>query len=247
MARISIRQAVAVAAALLAGAFGYQQLSAGPAEYVLAVSWQPAFCETRPRLPECRSQTADRFDATNFTLHGLWPQPRSRAYCGVSERHVELDKDNRWHDLPWDRLDEELWRQLQQAMPGTRSGLHKHEWIKHGTCYDGAGAQEYFEDSLMVLDALNRSAVKDLFVGSIGREVTGEDIRAAFDESFGPGAGDRVRISCKDDGARRLIVELTIGLGGKIGPGSDVAAHIAQADPTDPGCPGGVIDPVGNQ
>ena len=24
-------------------------------------------------------------------LHGLWPQPRSRAYCGVSERHVELD------------------------------------------------------------------------------------------------------------------------------------------------------------
>jgi len=80
LARISIRQAVAVAAALLAGAFGYQQLSASPAEYVLAVSWQPAFCETRPRLPECRSQTADRFDATNFTLHGLWPRPRSRAY-----------------------------------------------------------------------------------------------------------------------------------------------------------------------
>ena len=48
-------------------------------------------------------------------------------------------------------------------------------------------------------------------------------------------------------GAQTLIVELTIGLGGKIGPGSDVAAHIAQADPTDPGCPGGVIDPVGNQ
>ena len=218
---------------LLAGAFGYHQLSAGPAEYVLAVSWQPAFCETRPRLPECRSQTEDRFDASNFALHGLWPQPRSRAYCGVSERHVRLDKERSWHDLPWDRLEEDLWRRLQEAMPGT--------------CYDGAGAQEYFEDSLLVLDAINRSPVRKLFADNIGRTVRGDEIRAAFDESFGPGAGDRVRISCRDDGPRRLIVELTIGLGGKIGPGSDVAAHIAQADPTDPGCPGGVVDPVGNQ
>jgi ribonuclease T2 len=72
-------------------------------------------------------------------LHGLWPQPRSQAYCGVDERAVEQDKRRRWRDLPWERLDDDLWNRLQQAMPGTRSGLHKHEWIKHGTCYDGAG------------------------------------------------------------------------------------------------------------
>lgn len=247
MPRVKLRQGLVALAALLAGAFGYQQLAAGPAEYVLAVSWQPAFCETKPRLPECCSQTAERFDATNFTLHGLWPQPRSRAYCGVGDDAIRLDEQSRWRDLPWERLDDGVWRRLQEAMPGTRSGLHKHEWIKHGTCYDGSGAQEYFEDSLLVLDALNRSAVRDLFAGSIGREVTGDEIRAKFDESFGPGAGDRVRISCKDDGARRLIVELTIGLVSKIGPGSDVAAHIGQADPTDPGCPAGIVDPVGNQ
>ncbi|MEE4239801.1 MAG: ribonuclease T, partial [Anderseniella sp.] len=121
------------------------------------------------------------------------------------------------------------------------------EWIKHGTCYDGAGAQEYFEDSLIVLDAINRSAVRELFAGRIGGTVSGDEVRAAFDKSFGPGAGDRVRIACRNDGNRRLIVELTIGLRGKIDPGSDVAALIARADPTDPGCPGGVIDPVGNQ
>jgi ribonuclease T2 len=56
-----------------------------------------------------------------------------------------------------------------------------------------------------------------------------------------------VRISCKNDGPRRLIVELTIGLSGRIEPDSDVAAHILAADATDPGCPGGVVDPVGNQ
>lgn len=241
------RNLVAMVAALAAAVFGYQQIAAGPAEHVLAVSWQPAFCETRPRLPECRSQSAERFDASNFALHGLWPQPRSQAYCGVDDRAVELDKRRRWRDLPWDRLDQGLWNRLQQAMPGTRSGLHKHEWIKHGTCYDGAGPDEYFEDSLKLLDALNSSAVRDLFAGSIGRELSGDQIRAAFDRSFGAGAGQRVRISCKNDGSRRLIVELTIGLAGRIEPDSDVAGHILAADPTDPGCPSGIVDPVGLQ
>ena len=46
-------------------------------EYVLAVSWQPAFCEGHADKPECASQTEARFDASNLTLHGLWPQPRS--------------------------------------------------------------------------------------------------------------------------------------------------------------------------
>lgn len=247
MGQQSWRKPAAVLAALAAGLFGYQQLSAGPAAYVLAVSWQPAFCETRPRLPECRSQTPDRFDASNFSLHGLWPRPRSRAYCGVSERAIRQDKQRRWHDLPWERLEDDTWAALRKAMPGTRSGLHKHEWIKHGTCYDGTGAQEYFEDSLLVLEALNRSGVRDLFAGNIGRELTGDQIHVAFDASFGAGAGDRVRIACKTDNGRRLIVELTIGLSGKIGPDSAIAAHIASADATDPGCPGGIVDPAGLQ
>ena len=56
--------------------------------FVLAISWQAAFCETRPSKLECESQTDDRFDATHFTLHGLWPQPRRRAYCGVDASAV---------------------------------------------------------------------------------------------------------------------------------------------------------------
>src|SRR3546814_10932851 len=51
--------------------------------FVLAVSWQPAFCETRPAKPECVTQDEDRFDASHFALHGLWPQPRGNVYCGV--------------------------------------------------------------------------------------------------------------------------------------------------------------------
>ena len=54
----------------------------------LAIGWQAAFCETRPSKRECaNARPNDRFDATHFTLHGLWPQPRRRAYCGVDEAH----------------------------------------------------------------------------------------------------------------------------------------------------------------
>jgi ribonuclease T2 len=44
-------------------------------EYVLAASWQPAFCITPAGADkaECVSQTRDRFDATHFSIHGLWP------------------------------------------------------------------------------------------------------------------------------------------------------------------------------
>ena len=52
-------------------------------EYVLAASWQPAFCATSAGQgkAECVSQTADRFDATHFSIHGLWPDD-------LDDRHI---------------------------------------------------------------------------------------------------------------------------------------------------------------
>jgi len=230
-----------------AGLIGYQQLAVGKPRYVLAVSWQPAFCETRSRLPECRSQTSDRFDASHFTLHGLWPQPRSKAYCGVNQNEIRKDKDRRWRDLSWDRLDQALWNRLKQVMPGTRSGLHKHEWVKHGTCYDGSGPDEYFADALHLMEALNNSEVRRLFASRIGSELSIDQVRAAFDNSFEPGAGARVRMSCKTDQARRLIVELTIGLSGTVSPTSKMSDLMAASPPTETGCPSGIVDAIGLQ
>ncbi len=215
-------------------------------QFVLAISWQPAFCETRPNKPECESQTEDRFDAGHFALHGLWPQPRSRDYCGVDEATVRTDEDSDWHLLPEPELSDDLWADLQVAMPGTQSSLERHEWIKHGTCYDG-DAEDYFADSLAMLAAINDSAVAELFAGSIGQRVTQAEIRAAFDAAFGQGAGDRVRVSCINDGSRRLVNELTIGLTGNIDGADSIADRLMDARPTDGGCDAGVVDRVGLQ
>jgi ribonuclease T2 len=242
--RIIVMRPIAVAALLFTTMLPVQAQER--TQYVLAINWQPAFCETRPDRPECESQTQGRFDADHFTLHGLWPQPRARDYCGVDEATVRLDQGGDWTELPMDELTPELREDLDVAMPGTQSGLDRHEWIKHGTCY-GSDAEDYFADSLEALAAINTSAVRELFAAATGKNLSQEAVRAAFDDAFGPGAGDRVRLACVDDGGRRLISELTIGMTGNIDGPLSIPDRIMDARPTDGGCNGGIVDAVGLQ
>jgi ribonuclease T2 len=211
--------------------------------FILAVSWQPAFCESAPGKPECRSQSRDRFDASHFTLHGLWPEDQ---YCDVSARDEATDRDGRWSALPAPDLSAALRRDLETAMPGTLSQLDRHEWIKHGTCFPG-DAEAYFAASLALLDQLNASPVRELFAANIGKRLTQRQIRAAFDTGFGAGTGDSVRIACDDDGDRTLVTELTLGLWGIIDTAPDLATLLEAANPTRGGCEAGIVDPVGLQ
>lgn len=204
-------------------------------EYVLAVSWQPSFCQTKQYKPECISQTTDRYDATNFTLHGLWPD--RLAYCGVSSEDINDSKDRNWDDLPALDLDEETTSELNIVMPGKQSYLHRHEWIKHGTC-DGRNEDTYYDISVDLLNDVNASEVQDLFEENIGQKITRSQIETAFDNSFGKGAGESVKISCRGG----LISELQIKmrrplLGEKLG---DVLVSRSGSS-----CSSGIVDPVG--
>ncbi|MCZ7673246.1 MAG: hypothetical protein M5U34_42080 [Chloroflexi bacterium] len=94
--------------------------------YVLALSWQPAFCESQSRKPECASQTRDRYDATNFVLHGLWPNQaddpsHSFAYCAQPSALVSADKAGEWCELPDLALSTAVAHDLSLYMPGVAS------------------------------------------------------------------------------------------------------------------------------
>ena len=226
---------------------GEVKAAAPSTAYVLALSWQPAFCETNAKKRECRSQTGQRFDANYFSLHGLWPQPSTREYCKVDPALKQASESGKWKDMPDLDLTLSTRADLETMMPGSQSFLERHEWTKHGTCYPAPNPDAYFRDALRLQKEVNASGLPNLMMANIGRTISTADIRASFDEAFGPGAGERVRVACKDAGDRRLIAELTIGLRGDIPGGTPLADLIMASPPTDPGCPGGVVDPVGTQ
>lgn len=218
-------------------------------DYVLAASWQPGFCETQPDKVECLAQDEARFDASHFALHGLWPQPRGREYCGVDEATKAKDKPATWRDLPEVVLSAATRAALVEVMPGTASFLERHEWIVHGTCY-GEEMESYFAESVALMAALNASPLVAFLRDNIDQSVTPNQIRAAFDAAFGAGAGKRVKVQCKQeqDGTRTVLTELQIALTGNIETGSDLAALILAAPTTDANagqCPSVVIDRAG--
>lgn len=183
-----------------------------------------------------------------LSLHGLWPQPRGNDYCGVPEDVKAVDKARAWGDLPALVLTDETRRELARSMPGVESFLHRHEWIKHGTCYFAAGdSEEYFSDSLQLTETVNRSSVGAFLSMQIGRTISTPEIRLRFDEAFGAGAGDRVSFVCKKDGARTLIQEIRINLVGEVRPSVPLGDLIQAAAPLPIGCRSGTIDPAGLQ
>lgn len=246
-------------ALIMAGAMGWQRLggashtpvaagaAAGPlltGTFTLAASWEPAFCETEPRKPECKSQTGARFDARNLALHGLWPEPKTATYCDVSQAHRTADRSGYWRALPALALTDGTRTALDQIMPGTRSFLQRHEWIKHGTC-SGAGEEGYFAASLALMNALNATEVRTLLTKRVGQYLSANQIRASFDRAFGKGAGRRVTLECARVGGRTLISELRIALSGAVGPAPDLKTLLAAAPTRPRGCPGGIVDAAG--
>jgi ribonuclease T2 len=213
-------------------------------DYLLALSWQPSFCETKPDKSECRSQTAQRFDATNLVLHGLWPQG---LYCNVSSEIKELDQPETWSELPPIDLSEETRNALATKMPGFASSLHLHEWYKHGTCYSDS-PEEYFQESIALLDQVNSSSVRNLFASRIGNFLSSNEIREQFDEAFNEGAGSKVQVQCKrdiDEDRDNMVVELQINLKGDIQPDTPIATLLEAGKTVPAGCPNGEIDPAG--
>lgn len=208
---------------------------------LLVLSWHNAFCETHRVKKECKrnmfSFARDKYSEKHFVLHGLWPQPENKIYCNVSREYVNLDKHKQWNRLPDLGLSDDVIKRLQKVMPGFSSNLHKHEWIKHGTCY-GTDANVYYEDAISMVEQMNDSKVGNFFTQHIGKHVTLQQVRALFDRSFGPGTGKRVELKCN----KGLISELWLHLGS----GSDaLGTLLKQGQQTRSYCQGGLVDKAG--
>ena len=208
---------------------------------LLALSWQNAFCESHRYKKECKTSFLNLvkkpYGHTRFVLHGLWPQPRNNQYCGVPNKVTAMDKHKQWHTLPPMGLTSTTKTALKEVMPGFTSNLHKHEWIKHGTCY-GTDANSYYLDAVSLVKQFNDSTVGKYFSRNIGRVVKLKDVRKMFESSFGRGTGDKVEFKCKNG----LIGELWLHLGSGE---ANLATLLKSGKRTRSRCQSGRIDRAG--
>ncbi len=122
-------------------------------------------------------------------------------------------------------------------MPGYSSNLHKHEWIKHGTCY-GTNEDAYFNDAITLVDQLNSSKVGQYFSNNIGKKVTIQQIKGLFNRTFGVGSGKRVELRCRGG----LVTELWLHLGSG---SSDLKKLLKSGREVRSSCRYGIIDKAG--
>ena len=208
---------------------------------LLALSWHNAFCETHRYKKECKRGLTDLVKRkprdTQFVLHGLWPQPRTNVYCNVEKDFIDVDKRKRWRDLPCLALDEEVEIELEKIMPGFTSELHKHEWVKHGTCY-GTDANTYYKDATSLVKQVNTSALGMFFTKNIGKIVTMKELQRVADKTFGRGTGNRLELRCKSG----LVTELWLHLGDS---GDDLGMLLKKGKKVHSRCQKGRIDKAG--
>ena len=202
---------------------------------LLALSWQNAFCQTHKYKNECKRATSS--DRGQFTLHGLWPQPKNNSYCNLPRDTVAKDKHHQWRELPDISLSSSTLTSMQSYMPGHKSGLHKHEWYKHGTCY-GTDADTYFGNALKLAKEIDSSSIGKLIRSKEGGSITLAEIRKAFDDTYGKPSGKKVQMRCKGG----LFTELWINLSGK---GDNISSLIKNGENTKSRCNRAKVDRAG--
>lgn len=220
---------------------------AGQADsHVLALSWQPAFCETKPQKPECNIDDPLSYQARHFTLHGLWPNKQqcgtNYAFCG----DVNVQENN-FCDYPRVELSTKSETSLAEVMPSVQAGscLERHEWHKHGTCQADWSEDEYFDLSVDLTRQFNESGMAYFMNRRIGQTVRTEDFLNRLSAVLGPAARDRIKLKCEQG----MLVEVQISLTANLKLGDDLETLIEHA-PKQIGssCQETfVIDAIGNQ
>ena len=195
--------------------------------YKLAVSWQPAFCESHRGKPECKITDGAVYQASHFTLHGLWPNKRecgtNYGSCGQYKQQVKSFCD--YAPVP---MTAETTKNLGEIMPSVAEGscLDRHEWYKHGTCQTDWNADQYFDTAVRLVKEFNDKGIADFMKQNTGKTVTTTEFFKVINQSFGKNASKRLSLGCDRDG---LLVDVFINLPKQIPENVALAALIQQA------------------
>lgn len=187
--------------------------------YVLAMSWQPGFCEHLPgnnRKPECKDMMSGKRSIDHLTLHGLWPNRRS---CGISYeqcsgRSLKLQHETIAYIQPW--------------MPNWyySSDFGSYEWRKHGTCQTALDDDSYFRKAVNAVITLNNSSAGKYLAENRGGVISRQVFFTKFNQDAGDErASDNLQLLC----AGSYLYEIRVLLAPEFEVGKGVATMMAGA------------------
>lgn len=177
--------------------------------YVLALSWEPAFCETYgygTNKQECKNLSLNNTASTSFSLHGFWPNQNA---CGINYGFCNTKEQINFCSYAPLKLNAKTQKLLHSVMPGynSTSCLQRHEWYKHGTC-QLQDQNQYFTQAANFVKQINSSKLEQLFSQNVGKDISIEQFNNAFNSSFGANSSKKVYLNCKEG----MLVDIYISL-----------------------------------
>jgi ribonuclease T2 len=213
-----VRRAFLVSLLVLLSGFPFSTRATAEDSYLLALTWQPGFCADAAHAATAECKLAPK-DKPRLVLHGLWPdwdvngdgkRNAGDDFCipGDDNRNsmMALDQGN-WLKLPTMTLSEASSNDLSSAMPGTASGLDRHEWWKHGTC-SALPPDEYFAIAIALLRQVERGSLARLVVDQAGKTLDRKQVLDAFERDFGAQSARALVLDCKDGALQEIRIRL---------------------------------------
>jgi ribonuclease T2 len=167
------------------------------------------------------------YQASHFTLHGLWPNKRecgiNYGLCGHYKQAV-----NSFCDYEAVPMTKETVKILGEVMPSVAEGscLDRHEWYKHGTCQTDWQADQYFATAVRLVKEFNDQGIADFMKQNTGKMVSTTTFFKVLDQAFGKNASKRFSLVCDREG---LLVDVFINLPKQIPANVKLADLIQQA------------------
>jgi ribonuclease T2 len=188
--------------------------------YVLAITWQPGFCEHAKyngKKPECDAMNSGALEAKTLSLHGLWP---NKQECGVqygscSGKPYELSKDTIEKIAPW--------------MPNFfyERSFGAYEWNKHGKC-QSLPPDEYFIKAVSAVRVVNDSEVGKIVLGNAGKSIKVNDFFDRVKKRYGDKVADTITLVCVQ---HKYLQEIRVSLALDFATDRDLPQLVSNARP----------------
>lgn len=187
--------------------------------YVLAITWQPGFCEHfayRGKKPECDAINSGKLKINNLTLHGLWPNKKE---CGINYGNCSKEPM---------KLTADTVKRIAKWMPNFQfeSKFGEYEWNKHGTC-QARDADSYFKTAAAAVEEVNNSAVGKFILEHAGKSFSVKEFFEMIKKQEGEKLAQNFMLSCANG---KYLQEIRLKLPTSFETGKGLAKLIGDAE-----------------